>query len=360
MHAVILAGGEGKRFWPLSTAEKPKQFIDIAGYGSMLSVTFNRISNIVPPERILIFTVRRQYDLVRSELPDIPAGNIFAEPVGRNTAPSLAVAAMMVLKRWGDDPMICCPSDHIISGEEEFCRVASAAAGIAGNNDVLVTLGIRPDRPATGYGYIECGKPFADDGESPGERGKEERSPFMVRRFHEKPAAEVAEGYLERGGFLWNSGMFIWRPSVFLSAWNSYVPEGAGPLDRMAASMSDDPDIALIDEEYPKMPSLSVDYGILEKAGNVLVIPADIGWTDVGSWDALYEMMDKDADGNAARGAAVSVDASGNLFFNPRGKTAAVGVHDLIVVSDGGNVLVCRRGQSQRVKDLLEDNEETD
>ena len=345
MYAVILAGGKGKRFWPYSRNERPKQFLDITGEGSMLAVTFERITGFIPVERILVLTLKEHVSLVRTELSTLAAENIFAEPVGRNTAPSLAVAASIVRERDGDDPILCCPADHLITDSKTFGAVVGAAGRLAARRDVLVTFGITPRYPATGYGYIE-----ADPGAE-----EQDGHPFhRVLKFHEKPKGERAEEYIRAGTFFWNSGIFVWRPSVFLSAWERYLPKGMEPLRRITESLSSEKRDETVSAEYPRMPAISVDFGILEKADNTIVFPTDPGWNDVGSWDALFEILPKDAQGNVGERIIGTIDAKGNLFFNPDGATAAIGVEDIIVVVDKGTVLVCKRGHSQRVRDLID------
>ncbi|MBN1884937.1 MAG: mannose-1-phosphate guanylyltransferase [Candidatus Krumholzibacteriota bacterium] len=344
MYAVIIAGGRGTRFWPVSRSKKPKQYLDITGEGSMISVTRRRLASLASPGKTFVLTVADQVDLVQGECPDIPGENIFAEPAGRNTAPSLAVAAAMA-RRGGDEPMLCCPADHLIADTGAFHGIVAAAAAVAAEREALVTFGIAPTFPATGYGYIEAG-PLA--GEKAGRLFHE------VTRFHEKPDADRARRYVERGGFYWNSGIFCWRPSIFLSAWERHLPDGVEPLDRIAAALGTDELAETAAAEYPRMPAVSVDYGILEKAENVLVFPADLGWSDVGSWDALADVLDRDGDGNAVAGGCAAIDSRRCLFFNPGGFTAAVGVDDLVVVVEGSTVLVCRKGDSQRVRELID------
>ncbi len=349
MFAVILAGGKGKRFWPYSRAGTPKQFLDITGKGSMLSLTFSRISRFIPEERILILTVSEQLERIREELPGLPPGNIFSEPAGRNTAPSLAVAAAMVRARGEDGPILCCPADHLVGSGDAFRELVTAAGELASDRDALVTFGIKPNRPATGYGYIEAGSCVA---EVSGQRFLE------VLRFHEKPDIEAAEGYVARDNFYWNSGIFAWRPSVFLSEWERHLPGGREPLARIAGVLGRPGERETIEREYPLMPSVSVDYGILEKSDAVVVAPASLEWNDVGSWDALFDILPADSDGNVATGELEAFDSRGNLFFNPNGMTAAVGVEDTIVVVRDGIVLVCRRGQSERIKEFTKMLEE--
>jgi mannose-1-phosphate guanylyltransferase len=345
LQAVILAGGKGTRFWPFSNSAKPKQFLDITGEGSMLRLTFKRLSRFVSQDRMYVFTVAGMERSISQELPEIPRSNIITEPVGRNTAPSLAVAAAFGVRNGIDAPMLCCPADHIIGNEEEFEQLARSAAGLAAERDVLITFGIEPGYPATGYGYIEAGESEAE---------LEGRSFHRVGSFHEKPELATAKAYIERGSFYWNSGIFMWRPSVFLAAWERHVPEGVGPLREIVGSLGTSSERATIEDAYPRMPSISVDYAILEKADNVIVAPADLSWSDVGSWDALFEVLPAAQSGNVEKGRVVQIDSSGNLLFNPGGVTAAIGIEDLIVVVKDGTVLVCKKGESQKVRDLIE------
>ena len=342
MYAAILAGGSGRRFWPASRSARPKQFLDLTGGGSMLAVTWRRLSRIVPEDRILVLTVEEQLDLVLRELPRIERGNIFVEPVGRSTAPSLAVAGAMVMARGAEEPLLCCPADHLIENDDAFASDVAKAAEAAEAHDVLVTFGIRPVAPATGYGYIEAGEPIAEGVDI-----------LRVVRFHEKPDRRQAERYLSSGRFFWNSGIFLWRPSVFLSAWNRHLQEGTAPLRAIEAALAAG-DIETVSTAYHRMPAVSVDYGILEKAEGVVVTPAGFGWSDVGSWDALAGVLPADASGNAAAGRVEVLDARDNILYNPRGLTAAVGVEGLIVAVEDGCVLVCRRGESERVRELLD------
>jgi len=345
LYAVILAGGKGTRFWPLSRARRPKQLIDITGRGSMARLTFERLAAFVPPERIFLLTTRDLASSVADEMPGIEEANVFIEPAGRNTGPSLAVASSLVKRRGGDAPMLCCPADHLIGEEAEFRRLVEAAAGVAAERDVLVTFGIEPEGPETGYGYIEAGEEIGTKGERPF---------FAVERFHEKPDIDKARRYVRDGSFYWNSGIFVWRPSVFLAAWDRFVPESSDSLAEISRSLGTEGMEETIARLYPSLPSVSVDYAVLEKAENVLVAPAALKWSDVGSWDALFDILPADDAGNIGAGYAEVLDSSGNLLFNPEGTIAAIGVDDLIVVVDGTAVLVCKRGESQKVRTILE------
>ena len=342
---VILAGGKGKRFWPYSRAARPKQFLDITGEGSMLALTYRRLAAFIPEEKILLLTLEELVPLVREELPRLSKDNIFAEPVGRNTAPSIAVASLLVRRRGGDTPFLTCPADHTIMKQEEFGRLVQSASGIAARRDVLVTFGVVPGYPATGYGYIEAGTEVeTNDG-----------SVFLtVKKFHEKPDSAAAAAYCSAGRYFWNSGIFLWRPSVYLRAWSRYIPEGKAPLRELEEAFERDDSRRTVEQEYPKLPAISVDFGILEKADNVVVAPAAIGWSDVGSWDSLAELLPADAHGNVGSGETHLIDARSSIFFNPGGVTAAVGVDGIIVVVEGKTVLVCKRGESQRVREVTD------
>jgi mannose-1-phosphate guanylyltransferase len=345
MYGVILAGGRGTRFWPYSRAARPKQFLDLTGRGSMLAVTVRRLAGMIPPERIFVLTHEDLVPLIREELPRIPARNIFAEPVGRNTAPSIAVASLLVTRSGGDEPFLTCPADHTIRDVPRFRKVVRAAARLAARRDVLVTFGVVPSYPATGYGYIEAGSPLPADGGGGVRR---------VRAFHEKPPAARAAAYVRSGRHYWNSGIFLWRPSVYLAAWSRCLPRGRAPLAAIDRALGTKAERRVVARSYPTMPGISVDYGVLEKASNVVVAPADVGWSDVGSWDAVFGLLRADRRGNAGPGPLELVDCRGSLFFNPEGTTAAIGVEDTIVVVEGKSVLVCKRGESQRVREIIE------
>lgn len=344
-YAVILAGGKGTRFWPLSRARRPKQLIDITGRGSMLRLTFERLAAFVPPERVLLLTTEDLKPAISNELPEVAEENIFLEPMGRNTGPALAVASSIVRHRDGDAPMLCCPADHLIGDEEEFRGLIGAAVKVAAERDTLITFGVKPDNPATGYGYIEAGKRAEE---------RDGRPFFTVERFHEKPDLEKARNYMRNESFYWNSGIFVWRPSVFLSAWERFMPESVESLNRISRSLGTDRMDETVASFYPRLPSISVDYAVLEKAENVLVAPALLKWSDVGSWDSLFDILPVDGSENIGVGYTKMLDSKGNLLFNPDGTTVAVGVEDMIVVVDGTDVLICKRGHSQKVRNILE------
>jgi len=345
MYAVILAGGRGKRFWPVSTAGRPKQLIDITGEGSMLSVTYRRLSEFIPEENILILSSGDLKDSILSEITSMREENLFSEPVGRNTAPAIALSAVIIRKRAGDVPFLVCPADHLIADKGSFQNSATAAMELASRDEVLVTFGIKPSYPATGFGYIEASEEYCKIGDL---------KFLRTARFHEKPDEERAKHYYNSGSYYWNSGIFVWRPDVFLSALQEFLPEAYEIVDELAHAMERDELESLMDKIYPQMPSISVDYAIMEKADNVVTLPVDFGWNDVGSWDALYDIINTDDNENAVRGDHLAIDSRGNLIFNTDGFTALIGVEDVIVVKQGDSLLVCKRGMSQRVKEVVE------
>jgi mannose-1-phosphate guanylyltransferase len=345
MFAVIMAGGKGSRFWPRSREEMPKHLLDIQGERTIIRETVDRIRPLVPPERTLIVTGRSHAAELIRQLPEIPAENILIEPVGRNTAPCIGLAALHILKRVPDAVMLVLPSDHRIGDEIKFRRVLDAAGKVAAEGNSLVTIGIRPTGPETGYGYIEQGDPFPADGDGEIRR---------VRSIREKPPLEQAREFLRRGRFLWNSGMFVWKASTILKAIDRFLPELHEGLLQIREALGTEREEAIVGEVYSAQKAVSIDYGVMEKAGNVLVVPGDFDWSDLGSWDALWEVSGKDENGNAVRGSFIGIDAGNSLVHSPGKLVALVGVRDLIVVETDDALLICRRGRSQDVRKVVE------
>jgi mannose-1-phosphate guanylyltransferase len=341
MWAVIMAGGSGTRFWPASRRAVPKQFLRVAGNRTLIQETAARLGDLIPPERRLVVAGVDHVALVRKQLPKIPPENVLAEPTGRNTAPCVAWAALEIARRSPDSVQVVLPSDHVIRPAPEFRKLLRAAADEAAQSQALVTFGIRPTFPATGYGYIELG-------ESHGTRGKAEV--FAVRRFVEKPDRARAEEFLATGRYLWNSGMFVWSTAAILAALREHAPQVLSPLElcRTAAEVA---------ATYPTVPSVSIDVGVMEKARGVRVIPFGISWSDVGAWPALPEVLPADADGNVAGGGAkvVAESSRGNVVHAPKGEVVAlVGVEGLVVVRAGKAILVCPKDRAQDVKKIVD------
>lgn len=338
LFVVIMAGGIGSRFWPRSRKARPKQLLNILGQNSMIRETYRRVSNLVPPENVYVITNKVQAALVRDELPEIPKENIIAEPVGKNTAPCVAVSAKAIANRSKDSVLITLPADHIIKKEKEFEKKLIEAAEFAYKSKGLVTFGITPTRPETGYGYINFEK-----------SGNE--NTHKVKRFVEKPDLATAEKYLESGDYLWNSGMFIWSSDVILREVQKYLPDTFSLVSRLTNEGFE----SIIEEIYPRFESVSVDYGIMEKSDKVYTMEGDIGWSDVGSWESVYELSDKDENGNATVGDVFTIDTQNSYAFSENNFTALIGVNDLVVINLNDSLLVCDRKKAQLVKNIVDE-----
>jgi len=356
MYAVIMAGGKGTRFWPRSRNRLPKHLLDITSERTIIQETVDRILPLVPPEKILIVTGAAHADELIRQLPQIPGENILIEPVGKNTAPCIGLAAMVIRKRAGDDVMAVLASDHRITDEKTFLHILGAAAATAAAGDHLVTIGIKPTGPETGYGYLEQGEHrLTLEGEAI----------YDVRSIREKPALDQARALLAQGGFFWNSGMFIWKTSTILQAIQRYLPDIYDGLLEIEASLGMTGEKETIEKAYNRFRSISIDYGVMEKAGNTFLIPGDFGWSDVGSWDALWEVSEKDGRGNVVRHPDhfIGINASNSFVYSPRKLVTLVGMDDVIVVETDDALLICKKGASQDVKkivDRLEEQKKTD
>ncbi|RJX21929.1 MAG: mannose-1-phosphate guanylyltransferase [Desulforudis sp.] len=344
---VIIAGGVGTRFWPLSTPEKPKQFLTLFGHRSMLQGTYDRIADLVTPERTLVLTNDRYVPLVREQLPEIPEQNIIGEPMRRDTAAAVALAAFLCRRRFSNPSMIVLPADHMIQPVREFQKALLSAVQAALRNGALYTFGIRPEYAATGYGYLERGEQIMEDGGC---------GHFRLRRFKEKPDRATAEKYLAEGSFLWNSGMFVWTTDAILTEIEKHLPEYIchfRPL--MTYDGTQDWPNAL-HKAFTEVPSISIDYGIMEKASDVRIVTAPFSWSDVGGWPAVEAFLEKDNQGNACRGEVRGLDASANLVFSEDTEEVItiIGVNDLIVVRSGKKTLIVPRERAEEVKKLVE------
>lgn len=344
-HCFILAGGRGTRFWPLSRRARPKQLLDFTGEGSLLALTVARLAPLIPHERQWIITGEDLADAVKEAAPSLPADQILAEPQGRNTAPAVALAAALLEARGIDAPFAVLPSDHLIRPGEDFRRDLAEAFRLAGVGDHLVTFGVSPTRPETGYGYIEAGEALGDD--SPARR---------VRAFREKPDRETAEAYLSSGRHFWNSGMFAWRPSVVLQGLERWQPATVVAVRELAAR-EERPGTegfqAAFKRAYEACEAISIDYALLEKADGVVTLPVDFQWNDVGHWVALRDLWGTDSEGNAHRGRLVAVDSRNNVVLGRDRLTALIGVEGMVVVSLGDATLVCPAERAQEIKELL-------
>ncbi|MFQ6038460.1 MAG: mannose-1-phosphate guanylyltransferase [Candidatus Aminicenantales bacterium] len=345
IRAIIMAGGAGTRFWPLSRQKKPKQFLPITSEKTMIEETAERLEPLFSPSAVYTVANPEQTLLIRSLLPRIPAENLLIEPEGKNTAPSLILATAAVFLQNPEAVVVALPADHMIRDTHRFLAKLEAGAHAASDGQHLVTFGIPPSHPATGYGYIQ----FATKGatEISGDTF------YPVERFKEKPDARQAEEFLAAGNFYWNSGMFIWQASAFAEKLETFAPAFFPYWERMLTALRTRDD-GILSALYREIPSLSIDYALMEKAHPVWMSKGDFGWSDVGSWSSLADIWPKDSHGNALRGETVILDSENCLVHNPEKLTVLVGVKDLIVVETGDALLLCRKDLDQRVKQVVE------
>ncbi|MFZ1731272.1 MAG: mannose-1-phosphate guanylyltransferase [Bacteroidota bacterium] len=348
VYALIIAGGVGARFWPRSREHSPKQLLEIIGSGTMIQNTVYRLDPIVPKENILVVTSAQQADEVRRQLPQIPAENILVEPFGRNTAPAIGLGAQILHKRVGEAMMVVLPADHLVHDITAFQDILRNAIAVADESHGFVTIGVTPTRPETGYGYIQFHKDEKD-------RPYAEHQGYSVITFAEKPNIETAERFLDSGDFVWNSGMFVWRVSTILNGIVDHLPELADELQKLEESI-DTPDFnKALERAYSEMRPISIDYGVMEKARNRFLIPADFGWNDLGSWDEVARLFPKDENNNASSEGIFLRDVH-NCHVSTTGKrmAAVIGVEDLLIIDTDDAVLVCRKGRSQEVKEIVD------
>ena len=344
-----MAGGVGSRFWPASREDRPKQFLDILGVGkSLLRLTFERCARITSTDKIFVMTNDAYRDQVSEHLPEISEEQIFLEPSRNNTAPCIALASLKLKKRYGTGVCLVAPSDAVILKEDVFVAQADKAMDFAAENDVLVTLGIQPVRPDTGYGYIQ----YEDESDAPGVH--------KVARFTEKPDKETARGFLASGDYLWNSGMFVWSLSSVLGAFEKNAPSIVEILQHGENDFFTVNERQFLNKNYPKTEKISIDYAIMEKANNVFVLPSDLGWSDLGTWGSLFEYLEGDEAGNVHINAnLLGRECKNNLVYSRENKLIVISdVDDLIVVDDNDVLLILPREKEQVVKQLRTDVED--
>lgn len=342
--ALIMAGGKGTRFWPLSTEEKPKQFLNLIGEETMIQMTVNRVKPIIPIERIFVCTGQQYVDLVKEQLPDLPERNIIVEPEGRNTTPCIALSALVIGRYYKDSTMAVLPADHLISDEDEFRKVVmSANTFVVNNEESIITLGMKPSRPETGYGYIKY--------DINNEKCLNGHKIIKVDAFVEKPNREKAIEYLLEGKYLWNGGMFLWSTKNIINQIKEYsldTYEALKEIEEIEEGRLQE----LINENYCSTESISIDYAVLERANSIYVIPSDFGWDDVGSWEALDRYREKDTYGNVYVGDTKAVDGSNNLIISSNHTVLVDGLDGIYVIENDGKILVGRKSKVGNVKEL--------
>ena len=343
-HLVIMAGGVGSRFWPMSTVEKPKQFIDVLGVGkSLLQLTVERFGDICKAENVWVVTNKAYVNLVKEQLPELPYGNILCEPCRRNTAPCIAYVSWKIKSKDPKANIVVTPSDHIVTNTEEFRRVIKSCLDFTMDSDAIVTLGMKPTRPETGYGYIQA------DLTSSSLRNKEI---FRVYSFREKPDFDTAKQYISKNNYFWNAGIFIWNVSTIVNAFRVYQPAISKVFEGMLPIYGTDKEQLMIDEKFPECKSISVDYAIMEKAEEIFVCPADFGWSDLGTWVSLLVNTKKDLYGNSCIGNEIDVFETSNCIIHTtqEKKVIVQGLDGYIVAENDDTLLICRLTEEQRIK----------
>lgn len=342
--ALIMAGGKGTRFWPLSTEEKPKQFLKLLGKDTMIQMTVKRLDGLIPLDRIFIVTGESYVHYIKEQLPNLPERNIIIEPEGRNTAPCIALSAFYIDKIYKDATLAVLPADHLIINEEKFREtVNSGYEFIEKNEDSIVTIGIKPDRPETGYGYIEL--------KEKKKLNSKDINIRKVNKFVEKPDEEKAKKYLECGNYLWNAGMFIWKTSTILKYTKDLLSDTYNVLEEIAATNDKDYDLVL-KEKYPLAESISVDFGIMEKAENIYVIPSDFGWDDIGSWSAVERYREKDENDNICVGNITNIDSNNNIVCGDGKPIILYGMNNSCVIESNDVVLVVNKDEIDNIKEI--------
>lgn len=341
-HLIIMAGGVGSRFWPMSTPEKPKQFIDVMGIGkTMIQLTVERFSGIIEPSHVWVVTSKKYKEMVMQQLPEVPEQQILMEPCMRNTAPCIEYVSRKIYARYPDANLVFSPADHIVLDTPHFKEVISEALDFTKDKDVIVTLGMMPTRPETGYGYIK-----EVSGVSNG-------SIVPVEAFKEKPNLETAKTYLAEGGYFWNAGIFVWNVKMVVTTIKKLVPDLAAVFDKIEPHFYKNDEQSVIDELFPTCPNISIDYAVMEKSKDVFVYPASFGWSDIGTWGSLYTHITPDEKRNAVIGENIKMFDSANCIVRSFGKKKVIvqGLDNYIVVDDNDCLLICKMQDEQLIKE---------
>lgn len=351
-HIVIMAGGVGSRFWPMSTPEYPKQFVDVLGRGmSMIQMTVDRFAPLCPIENMWVVTSADYVDIVRTQIPQLPSENILAEPAMRNTAPCIAYACWKIRMKDPSANVVVTPADALVEETDVFRNIISKALKFTSGGRRIVTVGIRPTRPETGYGYIAAGAQTGSEDSS----GEDGIVIHKVESFREKPALNVAKEYLAAGNYLWNAGIFVWNVDTIVDSLRAFTPDLAEKMDRMSASFYTEREGEVVSDIFPTCEKISIDYAVMEKADFIYTIPGNFGWSDVGTWGSLWTLLSHDGNGNAVVGENVHLnDCRGCIVHAPCAKSVVLqGLEDSIVVERDGRLLICRLSEEQRIKDFV-------
>ena len=345
-YCIIMAGGVGSRFWPFSTNKQPKQFLDFLGTGrSFLRMTFERLDGIIPNENIFVVTNKIYKNQILEQLPELSENQVLLEPLRRNTAPCIAYATYKIYRKNPAAKLLVLPSDHLITNEKEYTKVIKSGLDFIENEDVLLTLGMKPTRPETGYGYIQM------------EMGSTNLR--KVKTFTEKPNLEMAKIFVSMGDFLWNSGMFLWRAEVIIKEFEQLLPEIADKFESGNDVYNTAEEQAFIDRIYPLCQNVSIDYGIMEKSSNVYVMQADFGWSDLGTWNSLYEICPKDENQNVKNGNTLLYDSNDNIIVLPKEELAVIdGLNGYLVARNNNVLLICKREEEAKIRQFVQDAED--
>ncbi|WP_417150510.1 mannose-1-phosphate guanylyltransferase [Prevotellamassilia timonensis] len=343
-YLVILAGGAGSRFWPISSEELPKQFLDILGCGrTLIQLTLERFNGLIPKENVWVVTAEKYREIVMEQLPEIPSGNILCEPCRRNTAPCICYVSWKIKKLNTKANIVVSPSDHLVVDIQAFQSAIDDSLSFAAETDAVVTLGLKPTRPETGYGYIKADLTYSSS---------RKHNIFRVDEFKEKPTLEVAKEYIQSPNYLWNSGIFIWNVNTIINAFRVYEPEVSSIFEELMPYYGTDKEQNKIDESYPQCKNISVDYAILEKAEEIFVFPASFSWSDLGTWNSLREQSDMDKYGNVCIGDNIKLYDTYNTIVHTCNKKEVIveGLDGYVVAEKEGKLLVCRLSEEQRIK----------
>lgn len=343
-YLVILAGGAGSRFWPISSEELPKQFLDILGCGrTLIQLTLERFNGLIPKENVWVVTAEKYREIVMEQLPEIPSSNILCEPCRRNTAPCICYVSWKIKKLNTKANIVVSPSDHLVVDIQAFQSAIDDSLSFAAETDAVVTLGLKPTRPETGYGYIKADLTYSSS---------RKHNIFRVDEFKEKPTLEVAKEYIQSPNYLWNSGIFIWKVNTIINAFRVYEPEVSSIFEGLMPYYGTDKEQNKIDESYPQCKNISVDYAILEKAEEIFVFPASFSWSDLGTWNSLREQSDMDKYGNVCIGDNIKLYDTYNTIVHTCNKKEVIveGLDGYVVAEKEGKLLVCRLSEEQRIK----------